>query len=103
MVSPISLVILGVVAVVIVAGTFGLLMVGKPVPEPVWVAWGVIVTALFGHGTFLAQSAAHAKNMSDVLDAVQAGATAAGPVVPTAIHLEPTTTAKTGTTTEEGK
>jgi len=71
------------VAVGLLCGTFALLLVGKPVPEPVWVAWGVVFTALFGHGTFLAQAASHQATVADVLDAVSAGATAATPTMTT--------------------
>lgn len=74
---PLSLITLGVVAVVIIAGTFVLLYVGRPVPEPVWVAWGVIVTALFGHGAFLAQAVSHSQQVGQILTAVTAGARAA--------------------------
>lgn len=73
----ISLVLLGVVAVSLICGTFALLIIGKSVPEPVWVAWGVVITAMFGHGNFLAQNAAHQRVIGDLLDAVQTGAKAA--------------------------
>lgn len=73
----ISLVLLGLVAVALISGTFALLIIGRPVPEPVWVAWGVVITAMFGHGNFLAQNAAHQRVIGDLLDAVQTGAKAA--------------------------
>lgn len=76
---PISLVILGIVSCLLVVGTFALLMMRVPVPEPVWVAWGVVITALYGHGNFLAQNAAHGRTVADLMDAVQAGVTAATP------------------------
>ena len=77
--QPMSLVLLAIVACFLIAGTFTLLILGKPVPEPVWVAWGVAFTALFGHGTFLAQIASHQATVSDLMEAVHTGATAATP------------------------
>ena len=67
----------GIVAVVLIGGTFVLLALGRPVPEPVWVAWGVVTTALFGHGVFLAQAQTHQSIVGDLLDAVTVGAGAA--------------------------
>lgn len=93
---PVSLVILGVVAVTLVVGTFALLIDHVPVPEPIWVAWGVVITALYGHGNFLAQAAGHARTVSDLLDAVQTGATAATPGPGTTISNGPTTSTPAG-------
>lgn len=73
----ISLVLLGLVAALLICGTFAMLLTGRPVPEPIWVAWGVVITALFGHGNFLAQNATHQRVIGDLLDAVQTGAIAA--------------------------
>lgn len=72
-----GLVLLGAVTVTLMAGTFVLLALGKPVPEPVWVSWGAAVTALFGHGAFLAQAQTHQNVVGDLLDAVTVGAGAA--------------------------
>lgn len=88
---PISLVILGVVACLLVLGTFALLALGRPVPEPVWVAWGVVITALFGHGVFLAQSAAHQAVIGDLMEGVRTGVAAASPVTTsTTVEAQPT-------------
>lgn len=76
----IGLVGLIIVAVVMMAGTFTLLFIGRQVPEPVWIAWGVVLTALFGHGTFLAQALTHQRVIGDLLDAVTVGAGAAAGV-----------------------
>lgn len=81
MANPISLVILGVVACLLILGTFALLVVGRPVPEPVWVAWGVVVTALFGHGVFLAQAASHQSVVGDLMEGVRTGAAASSQAV----------------------
>jgi len=78
-----GLILLGVVAVILLGGTFALLAMRIPVPDAIWAAWGVVITALFGHGTFLAQNATHARTVSDLLEAVQAGALAATPTVTT--------------------
>lgn len=100
---PISLVILGLVAALMVVGTFALLLEKVPVPEPIWVAWGVVITALYGHGNFLAQTAAHARTIGDLLDAVQTGATAATPGSTVAATNGPAASGSRTTTTEESK
>ena len=73
----VGLVGLVLVALALIVGTFVLLSVGRPVPEPIWVAWGVVTTALFGHGVFLAQAQTHQRVVSALLDAVNVGAGAA--------------------------
>lgn len=65
------------VALVLIVGTFTLLALGRVVPEPVWVAWGVVITALFGHGVFLAQAQSHQAVRGDLLSAFSLGAGAA--------------------------
>lgn len=70
----VGLVGLILVALALIVGTFLLLEAGRPVPEPVWVAWGVVTTALFGHGVFLAQAQTHQRVVGALLDAVNVGA-----------------------------
>lgn len=77
--NPISLVILGLVGLALIVGTFTLLMTGRPVPGEVWVLDTAVIMALYGHGSFLAQSAAHQLTVGDLLEAVTRGATAATP------------------------
>ena len=98
---PISIIGLILIALVLLGGTFGLLIAGRPVPEPVWIAWGVVMTALYGHGTFLAQNAAHVRTVNDLLDAVQTGARAATTTTPTAITEAATQAVQAGITAEE--
>ena len=66
-----------IVACLLLGGTFVLLALGRPVPDAIWAAWGVVITALFGHGVFLAQAQTHQRVISDMLDAVSVGAGAA--------------------------
>lgn len=66
-----------IVASVLMGGTFALLIEGRPVPEAVWAAWGAVITALFGHGVFLAQTQTHQQVIANLLDAVSVGAEAA--------------------------
>lgn len=77
--SPIALVVLGLVAVILMAGTFALLLEGRPVPDGVWVLDTAAIFSIYGHGSFLAQNAAHRATVGDLMAAVTAGVTAATP------------------------
>lgn len=100
---PISLTILGIVACLLILGTFALLALSKPVPEPVWVAWGVVVTALFGHGVFLAQAASHQAVVGDLMEGVRTGAAASSQAVTATMGGPPPGTPTTTNSNQEGK
>lgn len=73
---PLSIIVLGLVASLLVIGTFALLVEHDQVPDAIYALDGIVITALYGHGTFLAQNEAHTRTVGDLLDAVQTGATA---------------------------